>query len=633
MDSSSSIKHQIDLLKKEREEDYRQYQEKMLYASLEEREKKGVTWYPVRLVKDYISLGERVTLEIEKTHNLKQRHGFQVGANVGVFTGKGDDGQSVPGVVSYLKDNTMRIVLNQYNVPDWVYDETIGVNLLFDDTTYKEMQRTLKNLLKAENNRLAELREIFYGNRPVHFESGYNYTLPTLNEKQNEAFTKIVDAQDIALIHGPPGTGKTTTITKCIVDAVAKEKQVLVCAPSNAAVDLLVEKLVQEGLDVVRLGHPARLTPDVIENSIDVRISKHPEFTRLKELRKKSEEFRKMARKYKRNFGHKEKSQREALFRESRALKGESKELEAYIADALVTHAQVIACTLTGANNALIKECVFKTVFIDEASQALEAATWIPLSRVQRVVMSGDHYQLPPTIKSIEAAKSGLEETLFSKGMQHQPEASVMLETQYRMHPTIMGFSSKYFYKNGLQAAESIYQRPVYFEHAVEFIDTAGAGFEEQLKEETLSTFNRDEAIFLGKFIGTELPQDMSVGVIAPYKAQIEIIEGIINRSEKIAPIRSNITVNTVDAFQGQERDVMYISLVRSNAKGVIGFLKEYRRMNVAMTRAKHRLVLLGDSATLGSDPFFSELLDYVQQHGKHSSVFEYNEAYNADLS
>lgn len=633
MNAKDSITNQIDLLKKEREEDYRQYQEKMLYASLEEREKKGVTWYPVRLVKDYISLGERVTLEIEKAHNLKQRHGFQVGANVGIFTGKGDDGQSVPGIVSYLKDNTMRIVLNQYNVPDWVYDETIGVNLLFDDTTYKEMQRTLKNLLKAENNRLAELREIFYGTKLTQFETGYNYSLPALNEKQNTAFTKIVDAQDIALIHGPPGTGKTTTITKCIVDAVAKEKQVLVCAPSNAAVDLLVEKLVQEGLDVVRLGHPARLTPYVIENSIDARISKHPEFGRLKALRKKSEEFRKMARKYKRNFGHKEKSQREALFRESRALKGESKELEAYIADALVTHAQVIACTLTGANNALIKESVFKTVFIDEASQALEAATWIPLSRVQRVVMSGDHYQLPPTIKSIEAAKNGLEETLFSKGMQHQPEAGVMLETQYRMHPTIMGFSSKYFYKNGLKAAESILQRSIHFEHAVEFIDTAGAGFEEELKEETLSTFNRDEAIFLGKFIGNELPQDMSIGVIAPYKAQIEIIEGIINRSEKIAPIRSNITVNTVDAFQGQERDVMYISLVRSNAKGIIGFLKEYRRMNVAMTRARHRLVLLGDSATLGADPFFSDLLDYIQEHGKHSSVFEYNEAYNSDLS
>lgn len=633
MDARSSVLNQIELLKKEREEDYKQYQEKMLFASLEEREKKGVTWYPVRLVKDYISLGERVTLEIEKTHNLKQRHGFQVGANVGVFTGKGEEGQSVPGVISYLKDNVMRIVLNQYNVPDWVYDETIGINLLFDDTTYKEMQRTLKMLLKAENNRLAELREIFYGNKPAQFESGYSYALPGLNDKQNVAFTKIVDVQDIALIHGPPGTGKTTTITKCIVDAVTKEKQVLVCAPSNAAVDLLVEKLVQEGLDVVRLGHPARLTADVIENSIDARISKHPEFSRLKELRKKSEEFRKLARKYKRNFGYKEKSQREALFRESRALKGESKELEAYIADALVTHAQVIACTLTGANNALIRESVFKTVFIDEASQALEAVTWIPLDRVQRVVMSGDHFQLPPTIKSIEAARAGLEETLFSKGMLHQHDASVMLETQYRMHPTIMGFSSKYFYNDGLKAAEEIQNRPLLFDTPMEFIDTAGAGFEEQLKEETLSTFNRDEAIFLGKFIGNELPMDLSVGVIAPYKAQIEIIEGIINRSDKIAPIRANITVNTVDAFQGQERDVMYISLVRSNAKGVIGFLKEYRRMNVAMTRARHRLVLLGDSATLGSDPFFSELLDYIEKHGKYSSVFEYNDAYSPDIT
>ncbi|MTI21843.1 IGHMBP2 family helicase [Fulvivirga sp. RKSG066] len=625
MDAKASIKRQIELLEVEREQDYKMYQEKMMLSSIEDREREGVTWYPVHLVKDFISMGERITLVLEKTKNQKQRHSFQAGSIVGVFTGTDENGKSIPGVVSMLKDHTMHVVLNQTNLPDWVYDDKIGVNLLFDDNTYKEMKRTLKGVLKAENNRLAELRDIFYGNKEARFSNGYAYNLPGLNEVQNKAFSKITDAQDIALVHGPPGTGKTTTLTKCIADATRQEKQVLVCAPSNAAVDLLVEKLANEGLDVVRLGHPARLTPEVIENSVDVKISKHPDFSRLRELRKKSEEYRRMAKKYKRNFGRKEKTQRDLLFSESRILKEESRQLESYIAENLIDHAQVIACTLTGANHQMIKDRVFKTCFIDEASQALEAACWIPLDRVERVIMSGDHYQLPPTIKSIEAAKGGLEQTLFAKGIENQVDSTVMLETQYRMHNAIMGFSSDYFYQGKLKADESINHRPAYFEQPITFIDTAGAGYNEELKKETLSTFNRDEGLLLGRLMGEDLPPaDMSVGIIAPYKAQIELIRGIVNRSEKLAPIRENISINTVDAFQGQERDVMYISLTRSNDKGEIGFLKEYRRMNVALTRARYKLVVIGDSATLGNDPFYARLIDYVQANGGYASVFEY---------
>jgi len=625
MEAEKVLKKQIELLKIEREQDYKLYQEKMMLSSIEERVKQGVTWYPVHLVKDFISTGERITLEIEKNKDHKQRHSFQVGSIVGVFSGIDEGVEPVTGVVGYLKDNTMRIVLNKSFVPDWVYEDRIGVNVLFDDATYKEMTRTLKSVIAAKNNRLAQLRDIFYGQRPARFESGYHYSLPALNEKQNDAFAKIVDSKDVALVHGPPGTGKTTTLTKCITDTVRQEKQVLVCAPSNAAVDLLVEKLANEGLDVLRLGHPARLTPEVIENSLDVKISKHRDFNRLRELRKKAEEYRKLAKKYKRNYGKKEKNQRDRLFNESRALKSESHHLENYIAESLIDHAQVIATTLTGANHMMIRDRAFKTVFIDEASQALEAACWIPLNRVERVVMSGDHYQLPPTIKSIEAAKEGLEETLFARAISNQSESSVMLETQYRMEAPIMGFSSQYFYKGKLKQAESIIHRPQLFEEPLQFIDTAGAGFNEELKEETLSTFNRDEALFLGRFLKQEnLKEGMSIGIIAPYKAQVEVIRGIVNRSEALAPYRENISINTVDAFQGQERDVMYISLVRSNDKGEIGFLKEYRRMNVAMTRARYRLVMIGDSATLGGDPFYNKMLDYVQQYGKYSSVFEY---------
>lgn len=625
MTIQDSLRKQLELLDIEREEDFKQYQEKMMLKSHKEREAEGVTWYPVRLTKDFISMGERVTLELEKPKNKDQRNSFQVGSIVGVFTGDQSVEHSISGVISYLKDDKMLIIINQINLPDWVYDDTIGVNLLFDDGTYKDMKRALKGVMKADNNRLAQLRDLFYGQESPRFIHGFDYNLPYLNEVQNKAFQKITDAQDIALVHGPPGTGKTTTLVKCITDTVKKEKQVMVCAPSNAAVDLLVEKLVAEGLDVLRIGHPARLTPEVIENSIDVKISKHRDFQRLKDLRKQAEEYRRQAKKYKRKFGRREKHQRDLLFSESRILREDSKILETYITQSLVDEAQVIACTLTGSNHQLINTRRFKTVFIDEASQALEAACWIPLNRAERVVMSGDHFQLPPTIKSFQAAKEGLETTLFGRGVVNQPESTVMLETQYRMHPDIMNFSSEYFYKGKLRAADSILQRHQPFDNPITFIDTAGAGYDEEVKKETLSTFNKDEALFLGRYLSQNVPpKGMSVGIIAPYKAQIEMIRGIIDRSDALAEVMEDITINTVDAFQGQERDIMYISLTRSNASAEIGFLKEYRRMNVAITRARYKLVIIGDSATLGVDPFYESLISYIQENGQYTSVFEY---------
>ena len=610
------------LLKKEKAADYTQFQERMILTSLKEREKNGVTWYPIRIVKDFISTGERITLEIEKTKNHELKHAFQVGAVVGVFSGL-DEKKVLNGVVGYLKDNIMRIVLNQSFLPDWVDEDKLGVNLLFDDSTYKEMDKALHLVMNAKNDRLAELRDIFYGEKKVRFGKGFTYELPTLNEIQNEAFERIVHAEDVAFVHGPPGTGKTTTLVKCIKEVVRTEKQVLVCAPSNSAVDLLVEKVNEENLNVLRLGHPARLTPDVVDNSLDVKISKHADFPRLKEMRKQSEEYRVMAGKYKRNFGSKEKKQRELLYKEAKVLKKESRYLENYISDSLVDQAEVIACTLTGASNSLIQDRFFKTVFIDESSQALEAACWIPLNRVHRVIMSGDHFQLPPTIKSFEAAKDGLEITLFAKGIDNQEEAKVMLETQYRMEPDIMNFSSKKFYNSLLKASDSVLNRQKLYDPSVLFIDTAGAGFEEKVKKETLSTYNEQEASLIPKLIAADKPENLSIGVIAPYKAQVEQLVKEINHFPKLAIYREHININSVDAFQGQERDTIYISLTRSNDNGEIGFLKEYRRLNVAMTRAKHRLVLVGDSATLGSDKFFEELIAYVQEHGEYRSVYE----------
>lgn len=619
----ASFLHQIELLKKEKAADYALYEERMMNTSIKDRERNGVTWYPVQIVKDFISTGERITLEIAKNSQKEQKHAFQTGGVVSLFSGTEEKDKSLGGVVGYLKDGTMRIVLNQSYLPDWVQEDKLGVNLLFDDGTYREMNKALHMVMNASNDRLAELRNIFYGSKEASFGKGHSFDLPSLNVVQNQAFNSIIDAEDVAFVHGPPGTGKTTTLTKCIKETVRSEKQVLVCASSNAAVDLLLERLIDEGLNAIRIGHPARLTPEVVENSLDVRISKHPDFSRLKEMRKQSQEYRNLAGKYKRQFGREEKQQRDQLYKEAKMLKSESRYLENYISENLVDQAQVIACTLTGARHSLIQDRRFKTVFIDESSQAMEAAAWIPIAKAQRVIMSGDHHQLPPTIKSREAAKEGLEHTLFARGLEAQPESVVMLQRQYRMAPAIMGFSSEQFYKGKLEADGSILARKSRFTQPLTMVDTAGAGYDEKVKQETLSTYNEEEASLLVRLMQQDDLEGLSVGVIAPYKAQVEVLKRLINQSDELANYRENVDINSVDAFQGQERDVIYISLVRSNANGVIGFLKEYRRLNVAMTRAKERLVIVGDSATLGGDSFFTAMMEYVQAHGEYKSVWE----------
>lgn len=612
------------LLKIEKDEDYAQYQRKMLNTSIKERKKQGVTWYPIQLVNRYISTGERFTLELDRTTDFEQNHAFQVGGVVSVFSGHGEEADATSGVVSYLRKDKMRVVLNGTELPDWIRDGKLGVNLLFDEGTYREMDKALKEVAGAEKGRIAELREIFYGAKAAGFKSGFDYQSVNLNEKQNEALTNIFNASDIAIIHGPPGTGKTTTLVNAIKEVVKNERQVLVCAQSNAAVDLVVEKLAELGIEVLRLGHPARVTPEVIENSLDVKITKHPFFKELKDIRKRSEEYRRMGQKYKRNFGREERLQRNLVMKEARNLRADADRVERQIMEDLLDRAQVVACTLVGANHTLLRDRVFKSVFIDEASQALEPACWIPIMKSHRVIMAGDHLQLPPTVKSLKAAKEGLEHTLFAKAIANT-RSDVMLETQYRMHPHIMNFSSQYFYKGKLKTAESVLLREWEDQGSrFEFIDTAGCGFAEKVKEETLSTYNEEEAALLIKHLIMHKVSEKTVGIIAPYKAQIQLLNELLVKEPVLDDIREWVSVNTVDAFQGQERDIIYISLTRSNDKGEIGFLKEYRRMNVALTRAKSKLVVIGDSATLGQDEFYNAIIDYSQSIEGYRSAFEF---------
>ncbi|SKC89826.1 AAA domain-containing protein [Ohtaekwangia koreensis] len=654
MTSHEQLQKTFELIKLERQADLDYYRQKVLLRSIHERTKEGTTWYPLRFNRDYIGTGERLIIEVERTNNLEQPHAFQSGKSVSVFSnasGKPEK-EHVNGVVNYVRDNIMSITLNSDDLPDWLEDGLLGVDVMFDEMSYREMEFALKEVMKAEDNRVAVLREILLGEEAslrlkaesekhnVEKEKSKDENIAEvpavaslLNVSQQDALTKVLETADVAFIHGPPGTGKTTTIVQAIIATVKAEKQVLVCAPSNAAVDLLADKLSEQGMNVLRIGHPARVTEQSLSKTMDARIASHSNYPELREIRKRMEQLRGQAHKFKRNFGFHEREQRKLLKQEVKILKGDADMLEFYIINDLLQNSDVICSTLVGSSHPTLRGKRFKTVFIDEAGQALEPACWIPILRSERIIFAGDHLQLPPTIKSNEAARLGLSKTLFEKGIEKHPNQSSMLQVQYRMHEDIMKFSSKYFYNDELVAHDSVKKellRPN--QPPVEYIDTAGAGYIEGQDKETLSRFNHEEAQMLIRQveklveeIGVEewLQQRITMAIITPYRAQVDYILKLAEASPVIEPLHGLISINTVDAFQGQERDVIAISFVRSNDKGEVGFLNDIRRTNVAMTRAKKKLIMIGDSATLGAHPFYLELIDYVQQKEFYKSVFE----------
>ena len=449
---------------------------------------------------------------------------------------------------------------------------------------------------------------------------------------QQSAVAKIVAANELAIVHGPPGTGKTTTLVQAIKTLLQQEHgKILVTAPSNAAVDLLTEKLTDTGLNVVRIGNPARVNERQLAVALDSKIAAHPGAKEIKRLKKQAAEYRDLAHKYKRNFGPQEREQRKALFVEARNISAEVEKTEQYIIDDVLAKAQVITATLVGANHYSVRNLKYHTVVIDEAGQALEPACWIPVLKARKLVMAGDHCQLPPTIKSDQAAQEGLSKTLMEKCVKLHPEAVVLLEEQYRMHQTIMGFPSGEFYGNRLQAHATVAHRLLFpGDQPLLFIDTAGCGFDEKWEGTSLS--NPEEAHFLIKHVAhlvKELnaffkPDNFpSIAVIAPYRHQVELLKEEVRSFRILQEVAASISVNTIDSFQGQERDVVYISLTRSNAESSIGFLSEIRRMNVAMTRARKKLVVIGDSATLSQFPFYADFITYAQEHHAYQSAWE----------
>lgn len=655
MDYFKDLTH---LLKTEQAEDRRAYQELTESTTVAQRRDAGLAWFPIAIRDTELGRGDYLTVEVERTTNTELPHQLRFGASAALFSNHDAANDRVEGTISFQGGNRLKLTLRTDELPDWSRNGKLGIDLLFDDNSYTEMFAALRQAgaleSKAEEGRLVR---VVSGQQAPRFGSGAGDGFGTeamrpaassrLNPSQQAAVEKILAAQDLAIVHGPPGTGKTTTLVQAIRALVQRDKgPVLVCAPSNTAVDLLSERLSDTGLNVLRVGNPAKVSEQLQSLTLDSRMADHPMIKEIKKMKKKAAEFRDMAHKYKRSFGPAEREQRKALFNEAHAILKEVERTEQYIIDDIVSRAQVVTATLVGANHYTVRSLRYQTAVIDEAGQALEPACWIPVLKAQRLVLAGDHCQLPPTIKSDGAARGadgaaggsngtaggGLEVTLLEKLVRRYSEAVILLEEQYRMHEQIMSYSSNTFYEGRLRAHATVAGHTL-FEGAgpLNFIDTAGCGYDERIEGKGIT--NPEEAAFLVRHV-VQLVNQLAehypaadfptLAIISPYRNQVRLLQDLVAQSTALKPYAAKITVNTIDSFQGQERDIVYIGMTRSNADSRVGFLSEIRRMNVAMTRARKRLVVIGDSATLSRLPFYAGFISYAEGHGAYQSAWEF---------
>ena len=693
------FQHLRQLLRQEKEADHRAFLELVREKPLSDRVEQGYTWYPLQVINTGFALSEKAFVVVERSTHLNARHQLRAGQPVSLFTQAAHiDQPTQQGVINFVERNRMKIILNARDVPDWINAGQLGVDMLFDDRSYHEMERALDKVMAARGDRLAELRDILtpsaivpphrkqvsgpistsasvlekspaaekerafslLENPPIILEDSLppsdSNRSPGLNNSQRMAVEAILQNRDVAIIHGPPGTGKTTTLVAAIKALSGTEHTVLVAAPSNTAADLLTERLAGQGLNVVRIGNISRVDESVLQHTVDALLAAHPEAKNIKKVKIEAAEYRRQAQRYKRSFNAEDRRERTHLKQQARDLDGWARMLEDRVINEILSNAQAITCTLVGAAHPLLEKRRFGTCVIDEAAQALEPACWIPIAKCSRVVLAGDPFQLPPTVKNHDAARQGLSVTLIERCLETLPEHVNLLTVQYRMNQVIMGFSNQYFYKGALIADDSVAARELYSpdtkpsEYGVTFIDTAGCGFEERLQENpgalhrNPSRYNGEEAMLVhehvlpllrrfgypaapGQTPDSQLPVMLpSIGILSPYREQVNCLDELFRENSLLAPLLTDgtITINTIDGFQGQERDVIYISLVRSNNKHEIGFLQDYRRMNVAMTRARMVLVVIGDSATIGHNKFYQEFLDYCAEHGAYRTAWEF---------
>ena len=629
---SSPIKdllRQQELLKKEYEYEKEIYQQQTERIGIRKKINKGLCWYPIIIGRSRYNSLNQLTIEIERREDRETEHNFEYGRPVRFFrmdlNGKCHFFNHTCHV-SYAEENRMVVVLpSEAALREIGSVNELGIQLYFDETSYKTMFMALKEVIEAKNNRLAELRNLFLGTSMTPRERDlFPIRFPWLNHSQEMAVNKVLRAKDVAIVHGPPGTGKTTTLVEAIYETLHRENQVLVCAQSNMAVDWIAEKLVDRGIQVLRIGNPTRVNDKMLSFTYERRFESHPDYPELWSVRKAIRETLSGLRKR----GH---DSHDTIRNRLSRLRYRATELEVKIDAELFDQARVIACTLVGSANRTLENHHFTSLFIDEAAQALEAACWIAIRKADRVLLAGDHWQLPPTIKCPEAERGGLGDTLMQKIATKNPAVVSLLTTQYRMREEIMGFSSNWFYQGQLKAAPEVSHRGILrIDSPLEWIDTSLLDIPEEEQTENGSRINQAEAQiairqlhdYIEK-IGKDriLDERIDFGVISPYKAQVQYLRQLIRWDAFFRPLRELITIHTVDGFQGQERDVILISLVRANERGRIGFLNDLRRMNVAITRARMKLLILGDSATIARHQFYAALYDYIQQWGKITRI------------
>ncbi len=590
--------------------------------------KRGDAWFPVRVGKSYYNSLNQTVLEVFRTGDTEVEHNFEFGRPVAFFQMKPVAGEKEPAVsyfaftaqVSYVDGDRMVVAFPDggHAIDIQSCANPVGVQLFFDETSYRLMFDALDRVTNATSGRLAYLRDLFYSRRKAQTFSFEPVRFPWLNPTQERAVNEVLRAKDVAVVHGPPGTGKTTTLVEAINETLMRESQVLVCAQSNMAVDWISERLVDRGINVLRIGNPTRVNDKMLSFTYERRFEAHPDYPQLWAIRKAIRELRRGRRGAGNNHQKLER------------LKSRATELEIRINAQLFGEARVVASTLVGSANRLLEGQKFSTLFIDEAAQALEAACWIPIRRAGRVILAGDHCQLPPTVKSLAALHAGLDKTLMERIVANKPEVVTLLRVQYRMNEQIMRFSSDWFYDGQVESAPQIKYRGILdYDNPMVWIDTHGDIGHEEFVGETYGRINKGEAEFtldtLRQYfekIGKQriLDERIDVGIISPYRAQVQLLRRMLRKREFFKPYRQLITVNTVDGFQGQERDVILISMVRANGEGQIGFLRDLRRMNVAITRARMKLIILGDKDTLTRHPFYKRLWEYTQNEANETT-------------
>lgn len=611
------LQRQYELLEMEYDCEKKAFLQQQDSISLDKKINRGTCWYPLTVGRSYYNSLNQYVVEVFRTDHLDTDHRFEFDRPVMFFDADMEHVKirplNFPATVNYVDENRMVVILPGPEAMAQLNEAMrLGIQLSFDENVFKLMFASLRAVMTDKNGRLSELRDIFHGMRPAGELTFAPMRFPWLNPTQESAVNKVLRAKDVAIVHGPPGTGKTTTLVEAIYETLHRENQVLVCAQSNMAVDWIAEQLTDRGIPVLRLGNPVRVNDKMLSFTYERRFEAHPDYPLLHSMRRAIRQL----------YETRKKGRTEAVRQKINSLRDRAEELELRIQESLFNEARVIACTLTGAASKLLFRRRFGTLFIDEAAQALEAACWIAIRKANRVVLAGDHCQLPPVITCYEALKGGLGETLMQKIVRNKPSCVSLLKIQYRMNEAIMRFSSDWFYHGELQSAPEVRHRSILdFDTPMTWVNTELSDAEEEFVERSFGRVNKAEAeltlqqleAYLTK-IGKQriLDERIDIGIISPYQAQVQYLRRLLKGRSFFTPYKHLISVNTVDGFQGQERDVIIISLVRSNEKGEIGFLNDLRRMNVAITRTRMKLIILGNAATLTRHPFYKQLFDYI---------------------